>query len=166
MLPLQNLCGGSLAFTTAANHYFIYFTECIHLFPSIPTFPRLCKPSAKPLQPLTFSQQTLQQTSPRRAFFGLPKSTITCLLACTSRGSSAIVRADLDVRGRLITLRLGPNFRVRKANVYENRWMYSYPRMASGLSFPDLQIRPSHAGRRGSKISGRSARHCIVPEWN
>ena len=36
-------------------------------------------------------------------------------------------RVDLDVRGRLITLRLGPNSRVTNANVYEHRWRYSYP---------------------------------------
>ena len=39
------------------------------------------------------------------------------------------------------------------------------PRMDSGLSFPDLQIRPSHGGRQGRRIGGRRAPlyHSQVP---
>ena len=66
-----------------------------------------------------------QQTSPRRAFFNLPKRTIAPPAVRISRDPSATVR--VDVRGRLITLGPGPNSRVTNANVYEDRWRYPYP---------------------------------------
>ena len=97
MIPRQNLCGiPSLASTTAANHYFLYFTDCIHLFPSIPAFPRLPNPSANPLQSLIIFSKTPRQISPHRAFFNLPGRTITCPAACTSRNPSATIRVDLE----------------------------------------------------------------------
>ena len=127
MSPTQNLCGNpSLAFTTVANDYFLYSTDCIHPSPSIPTFHCLRYPSAKPLQPLIIFSRTPQQTFPRRAIFDLPGCTITYPATCISRDPPATVRVDLDVRGRLITLILGSNSRVMNANVYKNRWRSSY----------------------------------------
>ena len=146
---MQNLCGiPSLASTTAANHYFLYSTDCIHLFPSIPAFPRLRNPSSNPLQPLIIFSNTPQQTSHRRAFFNLPGCTITCPAACTSRNPSATVRVDLDVRGRLITLRLGLNSRVTNAIVYENRRRYPYPADGQRAHLP----RPTNAAAGGRTL--------------
>ena len=130
MIPVQNLCGiPSFAFTTAANHYFLYSAGCMHLSPSIPTFPHLRNPSTKPVQPLIIFSKKTTTTSHRRAFFNLPERTITCpaAAACISYDPPTTLRVDLDVCGRFITLRLGPNFRVTNANMYENRWRYSYP---------------------------------------
>ena len=123
---MQNLCGiSALAFTTAANHYFLYSTDWIHLFPSIPTFPRLRNPSANPLQPLAVFSKTPQQAPPRRALSNLPERTITYPAACTNRDSSTVVRVEFDICGRLTTLRPDPNARVTNANMCENRWRYS-----------------------------------------
>ena len=56
MIPMQNLCGfPSLAFMTAANHCFLYSTDCTRLFLSITVFPRLPKPSATPYNRSSFS---------------------------------------------------------------------------------------------------------------
>ena len=49
-----------------------------------------------------------------------------CLAVCISRDPTATVRIDSDIRGQLITLRPGSNSRVTNANVYEDRWRYSY----------------------------------------
>ena len=134
---MQNLCGiPSLAFTTAANHYFLYSTDCIHLSPSIPTFRCLRYPSAKPLQPLIIFSRTPQQTSPRRALFDLPGCTIRYPATCISRDPPVTVRVDLDVRGRLITLRPASNSRVMNANVYKNRWRSSYPANGQWAQLP------------------------------
>ena len=146
-----------LAITTAANHYFLYSTDCIHPSPSTPTFLCLRYPSAKPIQPFIIFTKMPQQTSPRRAFFNLPGRTITGLAVCINRDLPATVCVDLDVRGQLITRRPGPNSRVTSVNVYEDRWRYSYPPGGPGFSFTNLRIRSSYAERQG--------RHRIVPEW-
>ena len=60
MIPMQKLCGiSSLAFTTAANHYFLYSTECMHLSPSIPFPPSLASaiPQQNPYNRSSFSQK-------------------------------------------------------------------------------------------------------------
>ena len=73
--------------------------------------------NASALQLLIVFSKTPQQTSPRRAFFDLPRCTTACPAACTSPDPSATIHVDWDVRGHLITLRLGPNSRVTNANM-------------------------------------------------
>ena len=64
-----------------AHRYFLYFTDCKHLFPYILVFPRLRNPSVKALRWLIISSSTTQLPAPRWAFFNPPERTTTRLSA-------------------------------------------------------------------------------------
>ena len=158
MIPVQNLCGlSSFAFTTTANNYFLYSIDCIHLFSPIPIFLRLRYPSAKLFQPLIISQK--RHNEPLLVEHSLisedAPSRVQPSLSTPIRPPPSVLTwtfvADSSPQGR------APSLVSRTQTCTRIVGGTHIPRVDRGLSFTDLQIRPSYAERQG--------RHCIVPEW-